>query len=394
MYRQRFTIIGIPDNKNHYFNEEILSVIKNGKIFSGGKRHKILMEDKLPEKYEWIEISVPLEETLKEYHAHDDIMVFASGDPLFYGYANTLKREFPDSEIKVFPYFNSLQMLAHTLMISYAEMVNVSLTGRPWKELDMALLENRELIGILTDRKKTPEEIARRLLAYGYDNYRIFVGEKLGNEKERIFTLDLAEASQREFVTPNCVILQQTHRRKRFFGIPEEEFHHLEGRKNMITKMPVRLLSLAMMNLYDKTTLWDIGFCTGSVSIEAKLQFPALDIVAFEKREESGILFEKNTKKFGVPGIKCVICDFLEASLEEYPSPDVVFIGGHGGKLEDMIDKVYDYMKPAGCIVFNSVMNSTCQQFEKAIEKHGRRIVDRHTLTLDTHNPITILKAI
>lgn len=394
MYRQRFTIIGIPDNKNHYFNEEILSVIKNGKIFSGGKRHRILMEDKLPEKYEWIDISVPLEETLKEYQAHDDIVVFASGDPLFYGYANTLKREFPDSEIKVFPYFNSLQMLAHTLMISYAEMVNVSLTGRLWKELDMALLENRELIGILTDRKKTPEEIARRLLAYGYDNYKIFVGEKLGNEKERIFTLDLAEASQREFVTPNCVILQQIHRRKRFFGIPEEEFHHLEGRKNMITKMPVRLLSLAMMNLYDKTTLWDIGFCTGSVSIEAKLQFPALDIVAFEKREESGILFEKNTKKFGVPGIKCVICDFLEASLEEYPSPDVVFIGGHGGKLEEMIDKVYDYMKPAGCIVFNSVMNSTCQQFEKAIEKHGRRIVDRHTLTLDTHNPITILKAI
>ena len=43
-------------------------------------------------------------------------------------------------------------------------------------------------------------------------------------------------------------------------------------------------MSLAMMDLFGKSVMWDVGFCTGSVSIEAKLQFPELDIVAFERR--------------------------------------------------------------------------------------------------------------
>ena len=69
------------------------------------------------------------------------------------------------------------------------------------------------------------------------------------------------------------------------FGIPEEQFELLDGRANMITKMPVRLLSLSLLDLRNRSVMWDVGFCTGSVSIEAKLQFPHLDIVAFEKRE-------------------------------------------------------------------------------------------------------------
>lgn len=52
----------------------------------------------------------------------------------------------------------------------------------------------------------------------------------------------------------------------------------------MITKAPIRLLTLAQLDLRRYQTLWDIGFCTGSVSIEAKLQFPHLHVVAFEQR--------------------------------------------------------------------------------------------------------------
>ena len=59
-------------------------------------------------------------------------------------------------------------------------MVNASVTGRPWKALDVALLENRPFIGVLTDRKKASFEIASRLLDYGYDNYEMSVGECLG----------------------------------------------------------------------------------------------------------------------------------------------------------------------------------------------------------------------
>ena len=69
-------------------------------------------------------------------------------------------------------------------------------------------------------------------------------------------------------------------------GHGDEEFTLLDHRERMITKMPIRLLSLQALDLPLRHTLWDIGFCTGSVSIEAKLQFPHLHIEAFEIRQE------------------------------------------------------------------------------------------------------------
>ncbi len=141
--------------------------------------------------------------------------------------------------------------------------------------------------GVLTDREKTPATIAARMLEYGYDNYRMTVGEALGNgEEESVRTFSLEEASQSAFRFPNCLILQRNKVHPRPFGIPESEFHLLNGRNRMITKMPVRLLTLSMLTLREKKSFWDIGFCTGSVSIEAKLQFPELKVTAFEQRPE------------------------------------------------------------------------------------------------------------
>ena len=394
MSEKKFNIIGLTDSRHQFLSPDVCSIIREGKVFSGGKRHHEIVAGMLPADVKWIDVKVPLSEVIKEYDDYNEIVVFASGDPLFYGYAVTLQREFPDSEIKVWPAFNSIQMLAHRLLLPYSSLVNVSLTGRSWDELDVALIEDRELIGVLTDKKKSPCDIAKRLLEYGYNNYRISVGERLGNEEESIYVLSLEEASIRQFKNPNCVILQQTSKRERFFGIPEQEFVHLEGRENMITKMPVRLLALSMLALYGKRSFWDIGFCTASVSIEAKLQFPRLHITAFERREESKRLFEDNTRKFGVPGIECVIGDFMDTDLTAYSRPDSVFIGGHGGRLEEIIKKISEVILPGGTIVFNSVKEETAFAFRKAVESVGMKVSESHLITLDKHNPITIMKAI
>ena len=394
MSDKNFTVIGLSDSHQQWFSPEVRSKISQGHIFSGGKRHHEIVKELLPAGYLWIDIVVPLDKVWVEYAKYESIMVFASGDPLFYGFAATLQRIFPECRMKVFPAFNSLQMLAHRILIPYADMVNVSLTGRPWKGLDSAVIRQCSIIGVLTDHKKGPKEIADRLLEYGYDNYTMAVGENLGNEKsELVSSLSLEEASSKTFSNPNCVILIKRDSRKRYFGIPEAEFAHLEGRKNMITKMPVRLLSLSLLELYDKHTLWDVGFCTGSISIEAKLQFPALEVIAFERREESRELMKENCRRFGAPGITEVIGDFMECDISGYPAPDAVFIGGHGGRLEEMVSRIYKVLNKGGLIVFNSVSAESCQRFRKAVESLGGAIEAEHILTLDEHNPITILKA-
>lgn len=271
----------------------------------------------------------------------------------------------------------------------------VSLTGRPWHELDSALIQSYEMIGVLTDSKEhTPSAIAARLLKYGYDNYNMIIGELLGNQaNESVSRYELQEVIGKSFAFPNNLILQRTHHRPRPFGIPEQEFHLLDGRNKMITKMPIRLLSLSALDLHNKSVFWDIGFCTGSVSIEAKLQFPHLQVIAFEKREEGKELIEKNAIRFGTPGIQSFIGDFTELDLANIPSPDAIFIGGHGGKMAEIIQKARPYLKENGVIVFNSVTTESRLSFLNALERNNFSFVSSTKITIDSFNCIEVIKA-
>ena len=395
MSEQRFHVIGMTDDQSGTFSAEILQLMGRGKVFSGGKRHHEIVASLLPEDAVWIDITVPLDKVFSQYEAYAEIIVFASGDPLFFGFANTLKKRLPNAWMRVYPVFNSLQTLAHRLVLPYHDMRTVSLTGRPWQNLDEALIRGDKLIGALTDREKTPSRIAARMLEYGYDNYRMTVGVHLGNKQaEEVHTLPLDEVIGREFGFPNCLILEQTYQRERLFGIPESSFYLLNGREKMITKSPIRLQALSMLDLHQKHTFWDIGFCTGSVSIEAKLQFPHLQIHAFECRPEGETLINLNTRKFGTPGIEYHIGDFMELDLSDLPAPDAVFIGGHGGKLTEMLQKIDRYLLPGGCMVFNSVSENSLHLFREGIKAIDRRIENEIGITVESYNSITIIKAI
>lgn len=391
---QTFYIIGISDDRNQFLSPEIRELISQGKIFSGGKRHHELVHAYLPENAVWIDITVPLDRVFSHYEGHSEVIVFASGDPLFFGFANTVIRKLPSAKVVLFPTFNSLQMLAHRMLLPYQDMRTLSLTGRPWDAFDSALISGEKLMGVLTDREKTPATIAARMLEYGYDNYRMTVGEALGNrEEESVRTLSLEEASQSVFRFPNCLILERSNVRSRPFGLPENEFHLLNGRSKMITKMPVRLLTLSMLALREKKSFWDIGFCTGSVSIEAKLQFPELKVTAFEQRPEGKELMECNSRKFGTPGITALIGDFLETDISGLPAPDAVFIGGHGGKMVEILQKINEVLLPDGVIVFNSVSEESKALFMKGITQINRKVTQCTRVAVDSFNPIEIMKA-
>lgn len=409
---ERFIIIGLSDEVSPSLSANVLQLIQSEKYFSGGERHRCLVERWLPRQAEWISLTVPLEQSLRQYRllmekeSRCRIVLFASCDPLFFGIANTVRREFSGEGIRLYPSFNSLQMLAHRLVMPYHDMHVVSLTGRPWKELDTALIERRAKIGLLTDHRHTPAAIARRLLEYGYTYYIMYVGEHLGNRmQEKVTTLSLEEAADREFDTPNCVLLhadpssvsRQSSQHVPFpvrpFGLPDAAFKGLEGRPYMITKMPIRLLTLQALDLRQHRVLWDIGFCTGSVSIEAKLQFPHLDVIAFENRIEGERLMTENCRHFGTPGITFHIGDFLQEDLAEVPSPDAVFIGGHGGRLKEIMQRVTARLQPGGCLVFNSVSEESKQLFETGCHETGLVLLPPVRVAIDEYNPILIMKA-
>jgi precorrin-6Y C5,15-methyltransferase (decarboxylating) len=405
----KFIVIGISDNPKPFFPPEVLDIIKQEKLFSGGKRHHEIVAPFLPTDAQWIDITVPLDAVFEQYRLQffnssilQSLVVFASGDPLFFGFANTIKRKMPEADIVVYPTFNSLQMLAHRLVMPYHDMRIVSLTGRPWPEFDKALIERAPKIGILTDCEHTPSAIAQRMLDYGYDSYQISVGEHLGNPSlEKISTLTLKEATRRDFSHPNCVILDSfIHHPSSIshpFGLPDADFALLDGREKMITKMPIRLLMLQALELPKRHVFWDIGFCTGSVSIEARLQFPHLTICAFEIRPECEAIINENARRFGAPGIDIHIGDFLETDISSLPRPDAVFIGGHGGHLKEIIAKVLTVLSEDGVIVFNSVTSpkvpiDSRRLWDEACQELGLQQEPPLHIQLNDYNPIEILK--
>lgn len=399
---KKFFVIGIPDSPDFHFAKEVEELFTTARVFSGGKRHHELVGDKLPVGTRWIDITVPLDDVFRQYSAVESpIVVFASGDPLFFGFANTIRRKMPDAEIIVYPWFNSLQTLAHRMVIPYHDMRIVSLTGRDWPEFDRALIERADKIGLLTDRQHSPSAIAQRMIEYGYTQYQMTIGEHLGNrEKEKVRTISLSEAAHDTSEYPNCLILQASSPLPpRRLGIPDHEFMLLDGRSKMITKMPIRLLSLQAMDLYQRREMWDVGFCTGSVSVEARLQFPHLHITSFEIRQEGRILMQENCHRFGAPGIEVHIGDFMQEDLSVLKAPDAVFIGGHGGHLRDMMHRIYKYLRPGGCIVMNAVISQVVPVdsraiFEATATELGMTLQSAERIQLDEFNPIIILKAI
>ncbi len=430
---QRFIVIGISDSPQPFLMPEVREIIFKGTVFSGGKRHHEIVKELLPEGAQWIDITVPLDAVFEQYTA-EEIIVFASGDPLFFGFANTIQRKRPEAVIRLFPTFNSLQLLAHRLVMPYHDMRIVSLTGRPWQEFDRALMEGAQKMGVLTDCEHTPAAIAQRMLEYGYDNYRMSVGEHLGNPSmEKVTTLSLPAAAKATFSLPNCLILSQPSNLKsplqlcwlarqeisnlrsssaglqgkksqpanlysRYpFGLPDRSFALLDGREKMITKMPIRLLALQALELSCRRVFWDIGFCTGSVSIEARRLFPHLQVVAFEVRPACEALMVENSHRFGAPGIDIHIGDFLTTDISSLPRPDAVFIGGHGGKLQEMMEKVLTVLPVDGVIVMNAVVapkvttDSRKLWDEACATLHLQQEQPVH-IQLDDHHPITILK--
>jgi len=384
-----FYLIGISNHPTPKWSDEILSILQKSTVFSGGKRHYELVKSYLPKNHTWIEISGKMEVLVQQYQTVDvAIVVFASGDPFFYGFGNTLQRLVPNAKLKVFPYFNSIQLLCHKTQTNYNNLQSISVHGRDWSALDEALINRNKLIGVLTDYKKTPAAIANRMLQYGFDNYSITIGASLDSAAEHIEQLDLSTCTTKTHHTLNCVLLKQTVPKEKPFGIPDIAFIPLENRANMITKMPIRLATISALALQDKSVFWDIGSCTGSVAIEAKQQFPHLEIVAFEKRTECSTIIQQNTERIGTPGIEIVIDDFFNLNLKNYPKPDAVFIGGHGGRLKELIHTVYQ-LNPEVRFVTNAVRETSSKIFIKELT-NLKYTISTNTIQLNEHNTISI----
>ncbi|AHJ73363.1 decarboxylating cobalt-precorrin-6B (C(15))-methyltransferase [Kosakonia sacchari] len=127
----------------------------------------------------------------------------------------------------------------------------------------------------------------------------------------------------------------------------------IRGEKVPMTKEAVRAAALSKLALHDARHLIDIGAGTGSVSIEAALAHPQLQVTAIERNPAALGLLEENCQRFAcrnitlVPGV---------APLFIGQPADAVFMGGSGGNLTKLIDWSLAQLNPGGRLVMTFIL--------------------------------------
>ncbi len=303
---------------------------------------------------------VPIDETIAylKKNKNKESLIITSGDPLFFGIGRRLLKEFPKKILAFYPGITTVQRVCAHFKLPWDDMKIISLHGRQ-KDLKSEILSTilskrgNFKIGIYTDSKNSPEDIANTLINLGFDKLRLLIAQDIGGKEEDFFELDIYEASKKHFHPLNFVILLGSNKGTYTnFGIKDDLFAHQKG---LITKKEIRVNILSELRLVEsRGVLWDIGAGSGSVSIEAALLNPYLDIFAIEKDKNRCLDIEKNIKKFFTPNVQVINKEAPQA-LFELPRPDRIFIGGGLGS-SNLIDIAFNLLKDKGLLVASTIL--------------------------------------
>lgn len=125
-----------------------------------------------------------------------------------------------------------------------------------------------------------------------------------------------------------------------------------------MTKEEVRALTVCRARLAPGQTVWDVGAGTGSLTVEAALFTPGGHVYAVERNHEGIPLIEENCRRFGVGNVT-VLQGEAPGALLTLPAPDRVFIGGSGGRLNEILAVCAEKMIAGGMVIVNAITPST-----------------------------------
>ena len=245
---------------------------------------------------------------------------------------------------------------------------------------------------------KNVPELQKELDKFGFGDLKVWVGENLGSEEESIQETIISDLSGKEFSSLTVLIIENPDFDSRIrTGIPDEEF--IRGKVPM-TKSEVRSVCLSKLSLSPNDIAYDIGCGTGSVTIE--MAFSAYDgkVYAFDKNEEAIGLLEKNCEKFHLDNVEA-ICGLAPECLEGLPVPDVAFIGGSSGNMDEIVSYLYGINSNMRFVItavtlenamagLNSLKNvGIIGDIVQVAVSKGKAIADLHMLI--AQNPIFII---
>ena len=360
---RRVQVIGIGDDGAAGLSPKARSLVDEAQLLIGGERHLSFFPDHSAEK---IVTKSNLAEIADHARAASDagrrVVVLASGDPLFYGIGSYLANKLGRDRVEIMPAVSAMQLAFARAGISWQDATLVSVHGKPMKNLFPAV-EDSSVIGIFTDEENSPPAIARHLLDKGFDGFEAIVCENLDGQDERVRSFSLGELARvSDIGSLNVLILKRVEAgpapvdaaKLGLFGIPDDQFVYRQPKKGLITKVEIRVLSLAKMAIQPDHIVWDIGAGSGSVTVEAARLASKGHVYAIEKNKPDFELIRTNLERFGIANATCVNARAPE-TIAEWPAPDAVFIGGSAGELSEICAIIHGKQKPGARLVINTI---------------------------------------
>jgi precorrin-6Y C5,15-methyltransferase (decarboxylating) len=362
MTGEPLVVIGIGQEGPLGLGREARAHIERAEVLAGGRRHLELFPGWGGER---IRIEGSLDEVVKRLQAaypSRKTVVLASGDPLYFGIGRVLLDAIPRDDLVFFPHVSSVQLAFAAVKETWNDARVISLHGRPMHSLLPALHEGAAKIAVFTDAANDPPAIAAFLSAQGFgDDYALWVCENLGGPSPRVTSWTAASIEGHSFGPLNVVVLlrekldvETAAREAPLLGIPETALLHRAEKRGLITKREVRLIALSYLELHRGDVFWDVGAGSGSVAIEAARLAPSLRVFAVEKERLALQQLHENACRFSLPGLRIIEGEAPEI-LEDLPDPDAVFIGGSGGRLQELIAAAGTRLKTGGRIAINCI---------------------------------------
>ena len=328
------------------------------------------------------------------------ITIAFSGDSGFYSGARStgLKLKERGYSYRLLPGISSISMLSARSGIDWQDSFICSLHGRE-DDFIGAVREHNKVFLLLSDAAEI-NRICEELIDAGLFFIKITLGINLGSKEEKILVFDSSEYPGIHEKGISCCFIENRSAggRRAAPGIKDDAF--VRGNVPM-TKEEVRALSICKLKLKTDSTVWDIGAGTGSVSVECAMLSPNIKVYAFERRDEACELIRENMLKAGIGNLEMIKGEAPEI-LSGIEAPDAVFIGGSGGKTEEIIKFLMHFEKHIqivlNCVTIETVaeINSTLKKIPHEDENMIQLQVARAEKTGDYHifkgmNPVYII---
>jgi precorrin-6Y C5,15-methyltransferase (decarboxylating) len=354
---KKIYIIGIGDDGPAGFTEEARLRVAAADLLIGAATLTASLQDCDADRWDPEgDFQAVLDKIAK--HAADDVVVLASGDPLFYGVARFLCDHLGKDRFEVIPHVSSMQLAFARVKESWDEAYLTNLaTQDPGRVVER--IRTAEKVGVFTTEEVTPATLAQLCLDRNIDYFTAYVCENLGSPDERVTQGTLADVAGQEFSSLNVMVLVREAGApdrpaasvgRRLFGNPDELFLQSQPKRGLLTPAEVRSMALAEMDLGTNSIVWDIGAGSGSVAIEASQIASEGRVYAVEMDAEDFALIGENAERFAATGVFPVLGRAPEA-WESLPDPDAIFVGGTGRQIKQIVKEAFSRLRIGGRLV-------------------------------------------